>query len=202
MEAGELAENYNRLARHWAGEDFNNENAMEQHRGALRFLKERRAAIDLGCGSSGRIIGLMVEEGFESVEGLDFSDEMVRLAREKSPGVEIHHADVCEWGFTREYDFISGWDGIWHVALEEQEALLEKICGALAPDGVFIFTTGGLDEPGEAINPFKDVPLYHAALGIPKTLEVVARSRCIVRHLEYDQYPEMHLYLVVQKTQD
>ncbi len=200
MDTAETAGNYDKLAGHWAGDDFNIENGIAQHRVALRFLDRRGAAMDLGCGSSGRIIGLMAGEGFRSVEGLDFSGEMVRLARKKSPGVEIHHADVCDWNFSRDYDFISGWDGIWHVPLGKQEALLEKICGALAPGGVFIFTTGGLDEPGEVTNPFLDVPLYHAALGIPKTLEVVARSGCVVRHMEYDQYPEPHVYLVVRKT--
>ena len=199
METAEMAGNYDKLAGHWAGSGFNLKNGIEQHRRALAFLEGRGAAIDLGCGSSGRILALMKGEGFSSVEGLDFSEEMVRLAREKSPGVEIHHADVCEWEFPQEYDFISGWDGIWHVPLGKQEALLLKICGALAPGGVFIFTTGGVDEPGDGANPFLGVPLYHAALGIPKTLETVARGGCIVRHLEYDQYPERHLYLVVQK---
>jgi|TARA_B110000037_G_scaffold139712_3_gene158022 SAM-dependent methyltransferase len=201
MEAEEMAGNYDKIAGHWAGEKFNIVNGMEQHRRALKFLKGRGAAIDLGCGSSGRFIGLMAGEGFESVEGLDFSEEMVKLAREKSPGVEIHYADVCEWEFSRKYDFISGWDGIWHVPLVKQEPLLEKICGALAPGGVSIFTTGGLAESGDVTNPFLGVPLYTAALGIPKILEVVARSGCIVRHLEYDQYPEIQLVLVVQKTQ-
>ena len=200
METAEMAGNYDRIAGHWASGDFNAENGMAMHRRALGFLKARGAAMDLGCGASGRILGLMVKEGFEGVEGLDFSAEMVRLARERSPGVEIHQADVCEWVFSRKYDFISGWDGIWHVPLEKQEALLEKICGALTPGGVFIFTTGGVDEPGDGTNPFLGVPLYHAALGIPRTLEVVARSGCVVRHLEYDQYPELHLVLVVQKA--
>lgn len=44
------------------------------------------------------------------------------------------------------------------------------------------------------------LPPGRAARGIPKTLEVVARSGCLARHLEYDQYPELHLVLVVQKT--
>lgn len=192
--------NYDRLAGHWAGGGFNHENGMNQHRRALTFLKARGAAIDLCCGSSGRILGLMGKEGFASVEGLDFSKEMVRLARLENPDAEIHHADVCEWVFTRKYDFISGWDGIWHVPLAKQEALLEKICASLAPGGVFVFTTGGVDEPGEGSSPFKGVPLYHAALGIPKTLETVSRCGCVARHLEYDQYPELHLYLVVQKS--
>lgn len=194
-----MADNYDRLAGHWAGEKFNIINGIEQHRHVLNFLKGRGAAIDLGCGSSGRIIGLMLEEDFTTVEGLDFSAAMVGLAREKSPEAEIHCADVCEWRFSRKYDFISGWDGIWHVPLVKQEALLETICAALAPGGVFIFTTGGLDEPGEMTNPFLGVPLYHATLGIPKTLEVLARCGCILRHFEYDQHPETHLVLVVQK---
>jgi len=202
MDTEEMAENYDRLAAYWAGEEFSISNGMEQHRLALRVLKGRGAAIDLGCGSSGRIIALMSGEGFGSVEGLDFSEEMVRLARGKSPGVTIHHADVREWEFARKYDFISGWDGIWHVPLGKQDAFLEKICGALAPGGVFIFTTGGVDGPGEVTTPCHGVPLYHAAPGIPKTLETVARSGCLVRHLEYEQYPELHLVLVVQRTQD
>lgn len=44
-------------------------------------------------------------------------------------------------------------------------------------------------------------PLYHAALGIPKILQLMDRFGCICRHLEYDQYPELHLYLIVQKAQ-
>ena len=198
MDADQMADNYDKLAAHWASGNFNVRNGIDQHLRALAFAKKRGAAIDLGCGSSGRISRLMLDAGFNSVEGLDSSAEMVRLARLQSPGMEVHHADVCEWDFTEEYDFISGWDGIWHVPLSKQEDLLEKICGALAPGGVFIFTTGGVDEPDEATNPFLDVPLYHAALGIPKTLETIARTGCVVRHLEYDQYPELHLYLVVQ----
>ncbi|WP_411826254.1 class I SAM-dependent methyltransferase [Luteolibacter sp. AS25] len=196
----EMAGNYDQLAEHWAGEKFNRENGLEQHLRALQFLEKRGTAIDVGCGSSGRFVQLLIEEGFGSVEGLDFSKEMLRLAMERHPEVVFHHAEVCEWEFPRKYDFITAWDGVWHVELGRQEAMLEKLCEALDEDGVLIFTTGGLDEPGEATNPFLGVDLYHAALGIPKTLEVVARCGCIVRHLEYDQYPEKHLYLVVQKV--
>jgi RimJ/RimL family protein N-acetyltransferase len=41
--------------------------------------------------------------------------------------------------------------------------------------------------------------MYHATLGIPKTLRVLAEAGCVCRHLEYDQHPEAHVYLIAQK---
>ncbi|MFD2256751.1 class I SAM-dependent methyltransferase [Luteolibacter algae] len=200
MNAGQMAENYNSLAKHWAGEDFNTMNGLKQHRVALQFSKSRKKAIDIGCGSSGRILHLFHAEGFETIEGLDQSAEMLRYARMKQPEAAFHEADISEWEFPGKYDFISAWDSIWHVPLELQEGVLEKIGNSLSDDGVFIFTIGGLDCAGEATNPFQGVPLYHATLGIPKVLEIMRRCSCVVRHLEYDQHPELHVYLVVQKT--
>lgn len=58
----------------------------------------------------------------------------------------------------------------------------------------------GLDAPDEVTNPCHGQPLYHAALGIPELLRLLDRFGCICRHLEYDQHPELHLYLIVQKA--
>jgi RimJ/RimL family protein N-acetyltransferase len=43
--------------------------------------------------------------------------------------------------------------------------------------------------------------MYHATLGISKTLHVLAEAGCVCRHLEYDQYPEAHVYLIAQKPE-
>jgi hypothetical protein len=42
--------------------------------------------------------------------------------------------------------------------------------------------------------------MYHATLGIPKTLQVLAEASCVCRHLEYDQYPEDHVYVIAQRA--
>jgi RimJ/RimL family protein N-acetyltransferase len=42
--------------------------------------------------------------------------------------------------------------------------------------------------------------MYHATLGIPKTLQVLAEAGCVCRHLEYDQHPEAHVYLIAQNS--
>jgi SAM-dependent methyltransferase len=201
MTPQETAQSYDNLASHWNGDSFNRENGISQHQRALRFSKEREIAIDIGCGSSGRIIELLLSEGFE-VEGLDISPEMIRLAKERNPQQIFYQADICEWIFPKRYDFISAWDSIWHAPLEEHETILKKLCDALKEDGILIFTSGGVDVPQDGSNPFLGQPLYHAALGIPKLLEIVGQNGCVCRHLEYDQQSKQgdHLYLIIQKV--
>jgi SAM-dependent methyltransferase len=202
MTPQETAQSYDNLASHWISKKFNRGNGIKQHQRALMFSKNRESAIDIGCGSSGRIIELLLAEGFE-VEGLDISPEMLRLAKEMHSAQTFHLADICEWDFPKQYDFISAWDSIWHAPLEQHEPILKKLCEGLKNEGILIFTSGGLDEPGDGSNPFLGQPLYHASLGIPKLLEVVSEKQCICRHLEYDQKQagEGHIYLIVQKVE-
>jgi len=200
MKPEDLAENYNQIASHWNGEKFWRENGIAQHQRAFKFLKNKGNAIDIGCGSSGRVIDLFLEEGLEA-EGLDISSEMLRFAKERHPQQIFYQADICEWELPKKYDFISAWDSIWHVPLNHQESVLVKLCEGLNDDGVCIFTSGGMDESYEATNPFLEQPLYHAILGIPKLLEIITESGCVLRHLEYDQIQqgELHIYLIIQK---
>jgi hypothetical protein len=107
---------------------------------------------------------------------------------------------IYSWDFRKKYDFVSAWDCTWHLPLNLQKAVLQRICDGLADNGVFIFTTGGLDAPGEKSDSFTDVELSYSALGIPKTLELLARFGCACRHLEYDQHPHQHVYIVAQKA--
>jgi len=199
METQQTAASYDLIAHHWAGAGFNPKNGIAQHERALQFLGRAGAALDVGCGSSGRIIDLLLARGFE-VEGLDYSRAMLALAQEKHPAVRFHFADICTWEFTRRFDFISAWQSIWHVPLAQHPAVLQKLCAALHPGGVLIFTSGGVDRPHEVTNPCFGQPLYHAALGIPRLLQLVDANGCVCRHLEYDQWPENHLCLIVQKT--
>lgn len=203
MEPHEIAESYDQLADHWASDKFNRENGVAAHRLAMRFLDAPNTALDVGCGSSGRIIDLLLAEGLK-VEGLDISEEMTRLARNRHPQTRFHHADILEWEPPHSYDFITAWDSIWHIPLTQQEAVIRKLCDHLTDGGVLIFTAGGTDSASEVTNPCTgtDVPLYHATLGIPKLLHLIDECKCVCRHLEFDQWPEKHLHLVVQKARE
>lgn len=199
MDTKLTAATYDRIAPYWASDEFDRTNGIAQHRKAIGFLDARGPAIDVGCGSSGRIIELLLEHGF-AVEGLDISTEMLSLARQKHPSMLLHHGDICQWSFDKQYDFISAWDSIWHAPLDLQPMVIRKLCLALAPGGVLILSAGGADEPDERTNPCLGHPLYHSSVGIPKLLRVIDDSDTICRHLEYDQGPEEeHLCVIVQK---
>jgi 2-polyprenyl-3-methyl-5-hydroxy-6-metoxy-1,4-benzoquinol methylase len=217
----DVGRSYDQIAHQWSSDAFPRQSGIEAHRRALAFVQQapiwrvegrqpdgarftaplserRRRALDIGCGCSGRFIDLLAAQDFV-VEGLDISERMIELARMRHPAVTFHHADVGAWRFPRQYDLISAWDSIWHVALADQARVLTTLLEALAPGGVCVFTTGGVDAPGEHVDAVMGPPMYYAVPGLPRTLEVIAAAGCVCRHLEYDQYPELHVYVIAQR---
>lgn len=197
MHPAEIADGYDSIAQQWLDPHLAT-NGIRQHEHALKFRPRGGLALDVGSGCSGRFIRLLASHGYD-VEGLDVSAKMIALARERDPNVTFHHADVCEWVPAKQYDFITAWDSIWHVPLDHSESVLRKLCGALAPGGVLIWTTGGLDGPDVKMDSAMGPPMYYSVLGIPKTLQTLAEAGCVCRHMEYDQLPEKHLFLIAQK---
>ncbi|HEY2785752.1 MAG TPA: GNAT family N-acetyltransferase [Fimbriiglobus sp.] len=165
---------------------------------AIAFVKNKGVALDVGCGT-GRLMGLLSKHGF-STDGIDVSPAMIGLARDRHPEARLFHADICGWVLPRSYDLIVAWDSVWHVPLARQEAVLTKLCRGLSAGGILVFSTGGTDGPDERRDSHMGPPMYHATLGVPKTLQVLAEAGCVCRHLEYDQYPESHVYLIAQKS--
>jgi SAM-dependent methyltransferase len=188
---------YDQIAHVWQ-EPHIQSNGIAQFERAIQFVKNRGHALDIGCGSSGRFIDLLSKHGF-APEGMDVSSRMIALARERHPHIPFHETDISRWIFPKKYDFVSAWDSAWHLPLELQEPVLEKICDGLDHHGVFIFTTGGVDEPEEKSDSFMGPRLDYSALGIPKILELITKFGCVCRHLEYDQHPQQHLYVIAQK---
>ncbi len=194
----EIAQRYEQIAEQWHSDIFPSTNGLAQHARAIAFLAQKRHALDIGCGASGRIIDLLLRHDF-AAEGVDISVRMLGLVQARHQTVPFHHADICQWTLPRQYDFISAWDSIWHLPLDEQAPVLRKLMASLAPGGILIYTTAGLDTPTEKVDAAMGVPVYYGVLGIPATLNLIDSCGCVCRHLEYDQYPEMHLYLIVQK---
>ena len=200
MTPNETGQAYNGLTHLWQSEKFNRTNGIAQHERAIAFTRQQRTALDVGCGCSGRFIDLLQRKGFV-IEGVDISDEMIRLARQRHPQIRFHHQDICDWVLPQSYDFITAWDSIWHVPLEQQEALLTKLFNGLNPGGVCIFSCAGTDTPDENTDSFMGPEVYYATLGIPGFLKVIDASGCICRHLEFDQHPELHAFFIVQKPE-
>jgi SAM-dependent methyltransferase len=195
----DIAKSYDQLANHWNSEEFPRNNGIDAHRRAISFLEHKRQALDVGCGSSGRFTELLIDHGFD-VTGVDVSPRMIELAKKRHPDISFHLADICEWELPAKYDLITAWDSIWHLPLAEQEPVMRKLCEGLNPGGVLIFTTGGVEEPSEKVDSAMGPPMYYSVPGIPNLIRLLSDSDCACRHLEYDQVPELHVYLIAQKA--
>ncbi|PSW16114.1 class I SAM-dependent methyltransferase [Photobacterium rosenbergii] len=201
MKPEQIGKAYDQITHLWQSDDFNRENGIEAHRRALSFVKTKGKALDIGCGCTGRFFDLMLSEGFgpDGIAGMDMSDRMLALARQRHPDVELFKSDICTYQFSQQFDFITAWDSIWHIPLSEQRNVLTKIVNSLNKGGVFIFSFGGTAEEGEHTDNFMGPEVYYSSLGTNGFLSLFIELGCVIRHLEFDQYPELHTYLIVEK---
>ncbi len=199
MKPDSIGDAYNQITDLWESTSFDRLNGIAQHKKAIAFSKNRGKALDVGCGSTGRIIDLLLESGFDP-EGIDISERMIKLARERHPEVKFSFVDACTWESPDSYDFISAWDSLWHVRLDQQRNLLTMLVNNLKKDGVLIISCGGTDGANEHRDSAMGPELYYASLGLTGYLELFFELACTCRHLEYDQYPELHTYLIIQKN--
>lgn len=199
MKPEEIGKAYDKITHLWQGDSFNYDNGIEAHKRAIKFVKNKNKALDVGCGCTGRIIDLLLDAGFET-SGLDVSTKMLNLAKKRHPNVDFISADICEYSFRQQYDFITAWDSIWHIPLALQRQVMAKLVQGLNAGGVLMFSFGGVAEPGCHSNNAMGPTVYYSTLGVAGFLNLFIDLGCEIRHLEFDQYPDLHTYLIVEKV--
>ena len=199
MKPEETASHYDRIAFSWQQQHKHSTYGVAALERSIRFVQDKCSALDVGCGSSGRFIEVLLRHGF-TPEGLDISPEMISLARQRHPQVTFYTADICTWQFPRHYDLISAWDSTFHLPLEQQKPVLQKMCDGLTPRGVLLFNCGGTAGPEEISGGFGGEQFDYSTLGVNAFLRLLSEFGCTCKHLEYDQYPENHMYIIAQKA--
>lgn len=198
MKPSDIGKAYDTLTDKWLSDKFNRNNGIDAHKRALAFTKSSGPALDVGCGCTGRFIELLLENDFQP-EGVDVSEKMIFHARERHAEIHFYHEDICEWTPPKKYDFITAWDSIWHIPLSEQENVLTKLVDALNENGVLIFSCGGTEEAGGHTDDYMGPEVYYSSLGLNGFASLFIEQGCMLRHIEFDQYPELHTYFIVQK---
>lgn len=201
MNPEQTGERYHRVASQWRANLTGSSYGLAMLRRAAGFCRARHRAIDIGCGSEGRFLREMVEQGFESIEGLDIAPGMIELAAAAHPDERItfHVADVSHWRPRHRYDLITAWDSTFHLPPDLHEPVLRQLCAALSPGGVLLFTCGGGPGPGEAAGTFLGEDFEYSTPGMRKYLRLLDDCDCHPRHLEYDQFPENHVSVIAER---
>ena len=198
MRPEETASHYDRIALSWQKQHRDSLYGVAALERAIRFAENKSTALDIGCGSSGRFIDVFLKHGFIPT-GVDISAEMISLARQRHPDVTFYTGDICTWQFPRNYDLISAWDSTFHLPLAEQKPVLQKMCDGLSPQGILLFTCGGSTGPEEISGGFDGETFDYSTLGVNEFLRLLMEFGCTCKHLEYDQHPENHVYIIAQK---
>jgi len=73
------------------------------------------------------------------------------------------------------------------------------MCESLNPKGVVLFTCGGGLGSQEISGSFAGETFDYSTLGVNAFLRLLREFGCRCKHLEYDQYPENHVYIIAQK---
>src|SRR5712692_2007198 len=93
--------------------------------------------LDVACGTGSHIAYL---KQHYSVEGLDFSPEMLRIAREKHPNVVFHRGDMTSFKLKNQFDVITClFSAIGHVKTKARmRRAVRNMAAHLQPGGLMI----------------------------------------------------------------
>ena len=196
MEPVETGKKYNKISEIYQSELLNSNYGLAQVKRAISFVNVTGSALDVGCGVGGRIVDELEISGFV-ITGIDVSRSMVTLAQESHPKVHFEIADICSWQTQQSFDFVVAWDSLFHLPLSQHEVVLKKLCSLLTSGGVLIYTFG--NDIGEHISNWHNDTFYYSSIGLNRNLQVLIDSGLDVMHMELDQYPEKHVYVVAKK---
>jgi SAM-dependent methyltransferase len=192
----ETGRRYDAIAAWWNSYQDGMDAGLNYLERAIGYCSTRRTALDVGCGSGGRMIAAMIRAGF-AVTGVDVSAGMIANARERHPQSTFVLADICAWAIPNRYDLIVAWESTFHLPHHKQQPVLEKMCAALAVGGVLLFTAGSSD--GEITGEMQGETFYYSSLGTSHLLRILEAGDCECLLVERDQYPERHLVVVARK---
>ncbi len=199
MEPAQTAANYDQLAGWWQSQHQASTYGIAALERAIHFTGARNVALDVGCGSSGRFVNVFIKHSFQA-EGVDISAEMINFAQRLHPDVTFYTADISQWQPPKAYSLITAWDSTFHLPLTMQAPVLKKLCAALEPNGVLLFTCGGGHSNDTVTGSFQGQAFAYSTLGVDAFLEILHAQGCTCRHVEYDQYPENHVTIIAQNV--
>lgn len=191
-----IGEKYDKIAQWWHNYHNESDYGLSQIERAISYCKVHGAALDVGCGSGGRIVRKLEKSGF-SVTGIDASPKMIEIAKANHALPEFFVADICDWDTSQKYDLIIAWDSIFHLPISMHSHVVSKLCRMLQKRGVLIYTFG--DDYGEHESDWHNDKFYYSTIGINENLKIIMENNCECRHLELDQYPQKHVFIIVQK---
>src|SRR3990167_10455696 len=143
-----LKETYNKIAKDWMEDHHGDTWWIEGTDKFLSYIAPNLSLLDVGCGA-GEKSKYLVKRGF-NVTGIDFSNEMINLAKEQVPTGRFILKDILK---PLELDEL--FDGVFakavllHIPKNQLNDVLTNITEPLIPGGYFFVMVKEI-KPGQA----------------------------------------------------
>ena len=174
--------------------------ALFEARWLARFtasLRPGERVVDLGCGTGDPIARWFMAKGFD-VTGVDFSDAMLAIARDRWPDGDWRHADMREFDLGQIFDGIIAWNSFFHLTAEEQKGCIARMARHLRSGGMLMLTVG--PRAGEESGTVGTELVYHASLSPAEYAQCLEENGLrMTGFLAEDPETQSHTILMARK---
>ena len=143
----DLKATYNRIAADWFKDHNQDTWWIEGTDSFISLLQPGASVLDVGCGG-GVKSKYLLEKGLQ-VTGIDFSENMIKIAKDFVPAAKFSVADI-----TKPLDFPELFDGIFaqavllHIPKKEIGGVLKNVIKVLKPEG-YLYVAVKSPNPGQ-----------------------------------------------------
>jgi SAM-dependent methyltransferase len=193
----------------WDEEEFFSTGADEigavmRYAETLGFPKQRRGALDFGCGL-GRLTRALADH-FDQVVGVDVAESMVEGARQLNGGVAgctFRHNPTADLGAfdSAHFDLVYSNITLQHMSPTLAAGYIREFLRVVAPEGLVLFQvpTGYAEQAAEAGSPARRQGLGRLR-NVPAAAVRVARQLGRGRPMEMNWIPEGEVVELIQSS--
>lgn len=122
------------------------------------MLPKNARVLDVGCGAGVPVAKFLVESGFD-VTGIDFSENMLRLAEKNVQKARFIKGDMTELDFEdNSFDGLTAFYSVIHVPREKHFSLFQSFHRILKPEGIMLVCVG--PDEWEAIDEYHGTEMF------------------------------------------
>ena len=162
----------------------------------MEHLQPQAHVLDVGCGSGYPIASYLIDHGLQ-VTGVDASEELLKIAKSKCPGMHCIYGDVRSVSLKDKYDGIIEWWCLFHLPKSDHGKMISRFADWLKPGGILEFTSGDKEYEGKSSDMLnQELNFYSIA---PEQYEThLSENGFKILLRESDQ--EGHLVWIVEKV--
>jgi len=132
----DLQSTYNKIAHDWVKDHHADSWWVAGTDAFLSFLPPHASILDVGCGA-GEKSKYLASKGYK-VTGIDFSEEMISIAKEYVPDASFLVQDIAQpLEFKESFDGVFAQAVLLHIPKKEVVAIINNITKPLIPGGYF-----------------------------------------------------------------